>query len=89
MCLNRTFECPVSAFQQSDPAALTCFLFYGKHGSGLVAGVRREWGDAGEVINCETLRPDGHDQTMRLIVHGDQPVFIWVMETTSVFLACA
>jgi hypothetical protein len=42
----------------------------------------REWSDAGEVINCETLRPDAHNQTMSLLVHGDQPVFTAAMGTT-------
>lgn len=37
MKVNRTFECSGSAFQQSDPAAFTSFLFHGKHGSRLIA----------------------------------------------------
>src|ERR1700674_841220 len=76
MVVNRTFECPGSAFQQSDPAAFTSFLFHGKHGGGLIAGMGRECGDAGEEVNCETLRTDAHNQAMRLLVRGDQPVFI-------------
>jgi hypothetical protein len=37
MVVNRTFEYSGSAFQQSDPAAFTSFLFHGKHGSRLIA----------------------------------------------------
>ena len=74
--VNRTFECPVSAFQQSDPAAVTSLLFYGKHGSGVIAGMGWESGDAGEEIKCEALRPDAHNQAMRPLVRGDQSVFI-------------
>jgi hypothetical protein len=62
------------AFQQSDPAAFTSLtLFHGKHGSRLIAGMGREWGDAGEEVNCETLRTDAHNQAMRRLVRGDQP----------------
>ena len=37
MVVNRTFECSGPVFQQSDPAAFTSFLFYGKHGGKLTA----------------------------------------------------
>ena len=50
-------------------------LVEGQYGSGMIAGTGWEC-DAGEEVNREALRADGHDQAVSLLVRGDQTVFI-------------